>query len=240
MSLRTVTALLTVTACMIVVSCSGKGRSADQDFYFTTLKTGGEERVSFDIDLSDTTCIYGISLVSRFKKDAECSNVTFTVSLTSPSGQSGSERVTLSSDYRTVKEYIRNNPEDGRIQAASAPGYYDISWLYRMDEVIGKEHPLKGNWDKEVFHNGNPIVLELGCGKGEYTIALAERFPNKNYIGVDIKGARLWRGAKYAHEHNMPNVAFLRTRIDFIDSLFGPDEVSEIWLTFSDPPPWKS
>ena len=71
----------------------------------------------------------------------------------------------------------------------------------RMDEVIGKEHPLKGNWDKEVFHNGNPIVLELGCGKGEYTIALAERFPDKNYIGVDIKGARLWRGAKYAHEH---------------------------------------
>ena len=90
----------------------------------------------------------------------------------------------------------------------------------RMDEVIGKEHPLKGNWDKEVFHNGNP-------------------FPDKNYIGVDIKGARLWRGAKYAHEHNMPNVAFLRTRIDFIDSLFGPDEVSEIWLTFSDPQPKK-
>ena len=107
-----------------------------------------------------------------------------------------------------------------------------------MDEVLGKEHPLKGNplkgnWDKEVFHNGNPIVLELGCGKGEYTIALAERFPEKNFIGVDIKGARLWKGAKYAHEHNMPNVAFLRTRIDFIDSLFGPDEVSEIWLTFS-------
>ena len=73
----------------------------------------------------------------------------------------------------------------------------------------------------------------------EYTIALAERFPDKNYIGVDIKGARLWRGAKYAHEHNMPNVAFLRTRIDFIDSLFGPDEVSEIWLTFSDPQPKK-
>ena len=84
-----------------------------------------------------------------------------------------------------------------------------------MDEVLGKEHPLKGNWDKEVFHNGNPIVLELGCGKGEYTIALAERFPEKNFIGVDIKGARLWKGAKYAHEHNMPNVAFLRTRIDF-------------------------
>ena len=155
MSLRTVTALLTVTACMIVVSCSGKGRSADQDFYFTTLKTGGEERVSFDIDLSDTTCIYGISLVSRFKKDAECSNVTFTVSLTSPSGQSGSERVTLSSDYRTVKEYIRNNPEDGRIQAASAPGYYDISWLYRSN-IRPQEY---GEWTMTVS-----AVPEAGTG----------------------------------------------------------------------------
>ena len=80
MNLRTVTALLTVTACMIMVSCSGKGRSDDQDFYFTTMKTGGEDQVSFDIDLSDTTRVYAISLVSRFKKDAECRNVTFTVS----------------------------------------------------------------------------------------------------------------------------------------------------------------
>ena len=130
MSLRTVTALLTVTACMIVVSCSGKGRSADQDFHFTTLKTGGEDRVSFDIDLSDTTCIYGISLISRFKKDAECSDVTFTVSLTSPSGQSGSERVTLSSDYRTVKEYIKNRILRHKL---AVPQQYPASGTRRMD-----------------------------------------------------------------------------------------------------------
>lgn len=108
-----------------------------------------------------------------------------------------------------------------------------------MDQVIRKDHPIKGHWGQEIFGNSNPIILELGCGKGEYTIALAERFRDNNYIGVDIKGARLWKGAKYATEHNMPNVAFLRTRIDFIDSLFGPSEVSEIWLTFSDPQPKK-
>lgn len=108
-----------------------------------------------------------------------------------------------------------------------------------MEEVFRKEYPLKGNWNKDVFHNDHPIVLELGCGKGEYTIALSERFPEKNYIGVDIKGARLWKGAKYATEHSLPNVAFLRTRIEFINSLFAPDEVSEIWITFADPQPKK-
>ena len=108
-----------------------------------------------------------------------------------------------------------------------------------MNDVLHKDHPLKGHWGREVFGNSHPIILELGCGKGEYTIALAERFPENNYIGVDIKGARLWKGAKYATEKALPNVAFLRTRIDFIDSLFGPDEVSEIWLTFSDPQPKK-
>lgn len=109
----------------------------------------------------------------------------------------------------------------------------------RMDEVMHKDHPLKGRWGAEIFGNSHPIILELGCGKGEYTIALAERFPQNNYIGVDIKGARLWKGAKYATGHSLPNVAFLRTRIDFIDSIFGPSEVSEIWLTFSDPQPKK-
>jgi len=97
-----------------------------------------------------------------------------------------------------------------------------------------KDHPLKGHWN-DFFHNDNPIVLELGCGKGEYTIGLAQRNPSMNFIGVDIKGARLWRGAKYATEHNMGNAAFLRTRIEFIKAFFGPGEVSEIWLTFSDP-----
>ena len=97
-----------------------------------------------------------------------------------------------------------------------------------------RDHAVKGRWN-ERFENNNPIVLELGCGKGEYTVALAERDPERNYIGVDIKGARLWKGAKYATEHAMPNVAFLRTRVEFITAFFAPGEVSEIWLTFSDP-----
>lgn len=103
------------------------------------------------------------------------------------------------------------------------------------EEVLRHDHPLKGNWHRDMFHNDHPIVLELGCGKGEYTVALGERFPEKNYIGIDIKGARLWKGAKYATEHAMPNVAFLRTRIEFIESLFAPGEISEIWITFADP-----
>ena len=98
------------------------------------------------------------------------------------------------------------------------------------------DHPVKGRWIEQMFggHDG-PIILELGCGKGEYTLELARRNPDKNYIGVDIKGARLWRGAKTATEEGLRNVAFLRTRIEFITAFFGPDEVSEIWLTFSDP-----
>lgn len=100
--------------------------------------------------------------------------------------------------------------------------------------------PLKGKWHKEVFKNENPIVLELGCGRGEYTIGLAENNPGKNFIGVDIKGNRIWTGAKHALDHNMGNVAFLRTLIDFIEHCFGPDEVSEIWITFPDPQPQKT
>ena len=102
-------------------------------------------------------------------------------------------------------------------------------------ELKLRDHAIKGRWGEEMFGNDHPIVLELGCGKGEYTIALAERHPEINYIGVDIKGARLWKGAKYATENALPNVAFLRTRIEFIEAFFGPGEVSEIWLTFSDP-----
>ena len=96
-------------------------------------------------------------------------------------------------------------------------------------------HPIRGNWGREMFGNDHPIVLELGCGKGDYTIALALRHPEINYIGVDIKGARLWKGAKFATEQALPNVAFLRTRIEFIEAFFAPGEVAEIWLTFSDP-----
>ncbi len=102
-------------------------------------------------------------------------------------------------------------------------------------EVLNTDHPLKGHWGEKVFGNDRPIVVELGCGKGEYTVDLALRNPSCNYIGVDIKGARLWKGAKYAEEHNIPNVAFLRTRIEFIESLFAGNEIAEIWITFADP-----
>lgn len=95
--------------------------------------------------------------------------------------------------------------------------------------------PLKGKWHEEFFKNTNPIVLELGCGRGEYTIGLARRFPDKNFIGIDIKGARMWHGAKTALEEGMKNVAFLRTNIECIAGFFAPNEVAEIWLTFSDP-----
>lgn len=112
-----------------------------------------------------------------------------------------------------------------------------FSCLYQpaTEEVLGKDHPLKGGWGKMVFGNDNPIYLELGCGKGEYTIALAAAHPENNYIGIDIKGARLWKGAKYAHENKVPNVAFLRTRIEFVTSLFAAGEVAGVWITFADP-----
>lgn len=95
--------------------------------------------------------------------------------------------------------------------------------------------PLKGRWNSDYFHNDNPIVLELGCGRGEYTVGLAEKLSAKNYIGIDIKGARMWTGAKHAATSGMGNVAFLRTNIELIDNFFAPGEVSEIWITFPDP-----
>ena len=94
---------------------------------------------------------------------------------------------------------------------------------------------MRGHWREQYFHNDNPIVLELGCGKGEYTIGLARVYPNINFIGVDIKGARIYTGAKQALEEGLENVAFLRTSIEIIDRFFSEDEVQEIWLTFSDP-----
>jgi tRNA (guanine-N7-)-methyltransferase len=109
----------------------------------------------------------------------------------------------------------------------------------KPDDETGKDHILKRNWKSEVFRNNNPIVLELGCGKGEYTVGLSELFPFCNFIGIDIKGARIWRGAKTATEKQLKNVAFLRTRIEFIDLFFGPDEADEIWITFPDPHPGK-
>ena len=102
-------------------------------------------------------------------------------------------------------------------------------------ELVEGNYDLKVNWNSSVFKNNNPLVLELGCGKGEYSVALAKKFPEKNFIGIDIKGARFWRGAKTAIEENIPNVAFLRTQIELIDSSFDENEVDEIWITFPDP-----
>lgn len=95
--------------------------------------------------------------------------------------------------------------------------------------------PMAGHWRELFFHNDHPIVLELGCGRGEYTVGLARKYPEKNFIGVDIKGARMWAGAKQAVEEGIRNAAFLRTNIEFITQFFAPDEVDEIWITFCDP-----
>jgi len=104
-----------------------------------------------------------------------------------------------------------------------------------FDEVFKKDYKLKSKWSKEFFGNDNPLILELGCGKGEYTVGLARLHPKTNFIGIDIKGARMWRGAKTAVEDNIKNVGFIRTRIGLINSFFGNEEVSEIWITFPDP-----
>lgn len=121
--------------------------------------------------------------------------------------------------------------------------------LAKFEEMKGFEHVvqapfnkikhndfhLKGKWAKDFFQNENPVILELGCGKGEYTVELAEKFPDANFIGIDIKGARLWNGAKIALEKELKNVAFLRTNIEIIGQFFGENEIDEIWLTFPDP-----
>lgn len=102
-------------------------------------------------------------------------------------------------------------------------------------EVWECDYKLKGQWHKEFFNNDNPIVLEVGCGKGEYTVGLARQFPNKNFIGIDIKGARMWRGAKTALEEGLTNVAFVRTKAELLASVFASEEIKEIWITFPDP-----
>ena len=103
------------------------------------------------------------------------------------------------------------------------------------EELVNNQFALKGKWNEEFFKNDHPIVLELGCGKGEYAVGLAQKFPEKNFIGIDIKGARFWRGAKTAVENGLNNVAFLRTQIELIEHCFEANEVDEIWITFPDP-----
>ncbi|MEL0183324.1 MAG: tRNA (guanosine(46)-N7)-methyltransferase TrmB [Bacteroidota bacterium] len=121
-----------------------------------------------------------------------------------------------------LKRFIENESFDNVIQPS-------------RDDLIKFNFVFRGKWKKKVFKNSNPIVLELGCGKGEYTVNLAKLNPNKNYIGIDIKGARFWRGAKTAIEEKLENVIFLRTQIELLDFIFEKNEIDEIWLTFPDP-----
>jgi tRNA (guanine-N7-)-methyltransferase len=103
------------------------------------------------------------------------------------------------------------------------------------EEAVAGDFKLKGKWVSDFFNNNNPLILELGCGKGEYSVGLAERYSDKNFIGIDIKGARFWKGAKSAVEGQLTNVAFLRTQIELIEHFFAEGEVAEIWITFPDP-----
>lgn len=112
---------------------------------------------------------------------------------------------------------------------------YENVFQYPYSVVDSVPFDMKGKWHEEYFHNDNPIVLELGCGRGEYAVGLAKMFPNVNFVGVDIKGARMWSGATEALRLGLKNIAFLRTNIEIIDRFFAANEVSEIWLTFSDP-----
>ncbi len=123
------------------------------------------------------------------------------------------------------KNKLKRFAENKTFQNLFEPGIEDVQ----------KGFYLKGKWAKDFFKNANPVVLELGCGRGEYTIGLARKYPDKNYIGIDRKGARIWRGAKTSDENNISNAAFLRTRLEFLKNCFDKNEVSEIWITFPDP-----
>lgn len=123
----------------------------------------------------------------------------------------------------------------GKLVKFAAMETFKNVFQYPFSVVENVPFDMQGHWCEQYFKNSNPIVLELGCGKGEYTVGLAKLFPNVNFIGVDIKGARMYTGAKQALEENLTNVAFLRTNIEIIDRFFAADEVQEIWLTFSDP-----
>ncbi len=126
-----------------------------------------------------------------------------------------------------------------KLQKFAELNSFENTFAFHHD-ILEEGFPKKGKWHSEVFKNNNPIVVELGCGRGEYTIGLSKNDTTKNYIGVDVKGNRIWTGAKFALENKMNHVAFLRTRIDFIDYCFAENEVSEIWITFPDPQPKKN
>lgn len=129
------------------------------------------------------------------------------------------------------KDKLRRFRENESFPCLVQPGF---------EELFGKDYRLKGRWKKDFFGNSRPLVLELGCGRGEYTVGLARMYPDRNFLGLDIKGARLWRGAKTAAEEPVPNAGFVRTRIELIDSLFAEGEVDDIWITFPDPQLKKS
>jgi tRNA (guanine-N7-)-methyltransferase len=116
---------------------------------------------------------------------------------------------------------------------------FDCLFQPSFEEIFRNDYKMKSKWRTDYFKNNNPIVIELGCGRGEYTVNMAKANPDVNYIGFDIKGARLWRGAKTAHEEELTNVAFVRTKIENINSFFAENEVDEIWITFPDPQPKK-
>ncbi len=123
----------------------------------------------------------------------------------------------------------------GKLQKFADMASYPHVFEYPYSIADNVPFEMKGKWQKDFFKNDHPIVLELGCGRGEYTVGLGKKFPNKNFIGIDIKGARMWTGATEALKDEMNNVAFIRTNIEIIDRFFAEGEVSEIWLTFSDP-----
>ncbi|HRN16813.1 MAG TPA: tRNA (guanosine(46)-N7)-methyltransferase TrmB [Xylanibacter oryzae] len=123
----------------------------------------------------------------------------------------------------------------GKLQKFADMENYSNVFQYPFSVIEQVPFEMKGHWREQYFHNNNPIVLELGCGKGEYTVELAKLYPETNFIGVDIKGSRMWTGATQAIDEGLTNVAFLRTNIEIIERFFGKDEVQEIWLTFSDP-----